>query len=248
MLLAMHGVARAEPIPDASLRAVKDRSVRFELDGAPAVEGRLLGFEAETITLARAATNEVVSLPRKGLLRVIDLSAATATAVAEPAPIEPQRIVGVQFSMLGTIAADVDYTRLHAFASTNLLLPIVTGAGSNTWFTAALGAGVSIPLSATSRWKLDIFGQVLPLHTTSFYTYLGLGAGAGFHYTASSGFTLGFTMPVLGFAARLGSSPYGYDAAFRYNDSIGYYYLAAFAGMPIVTMGYRFATKQPKTD
>ena len=56
------------------------------------------------------------------------------------------------------------------------------------------------------------------------------------------------TLPVVGFATRFGSSPYGYDPSFRYNDSLAYYYLAAFTGMPLLTFGYRFATSCPRRD
>jgi hypothetical protein len=127
-------------------------------------------------------------------------------------------------------------------------MPLVTASGNSTWYAAALGAGISWPFGDTSRWRFDVFAQVLPFHTTSFYTYLGLGLGAGFHYTAASGFTVGMTFPVVGFSTRLGSSPYGYDASFRYNDSLGYYYLGAIAGMPLLTLGYRFATSCPRRD
>lgn len=242
-LVALCSIARAEtPLADASLRAVKDRDVRLELaDGAPEVQGRLLGFEDSSVTIALASTSEVVTLPRAKVVRVIVVDAT-------PAP-EQWRVVGVHSSLLGTVAVDVDYKHFRAFASTNLILPIMTASeGNRLWLTAAAGAGVTVPMGKTSRWKLDVFGQVLPLHTTSFYTYLGFGLGAGFHYTAPSGFAVGFTFPVIGFSTRLGSSPYGYDAAFRYNDSLAYYYLAGAAGMPIVTLGYRFASNCPPPD
>lgn len=240
-LLATAGVARAGDIPDASLRAVKDRVVRLQRDNAPELEGRLLGFEPQTITIALSTTKEVVSVEREHVTHVIVLDdLAPATAPAQP---ERTRMIGVQMSLLGTLAVDADYKWLHGFASTSLLLPIATAqGGGSAWYAGAAGAGVAIPMGTTSRWKLDVFAELLPFHTTSFYTYLGIGTGAGFHYTSASGFTIGFTMPVIGFSARLGSSPTGYDAPFRYNDSLKYFYASGLAGMPIVTLGYRFAT------
>lgn len=255
LVIALCGVARAETLADASLRAVKDRVIRLELaDGAPAVQGRLLAFEDGSVTIALASTNEVVTLPRAKVVRVIvvetsPVEAVKAVALDGPPGPEKWRVVGVHSSLLGTVAVDVDYKHFRAFASTSLLLPVMTAAeGNRLWLTAAAGAGVTVPLGTTSRWKLDVFGQVLPLHTTSFYTYLGFGVGAGFHYTAASGLSVGFSFPVIGFSTRLGSSPYGYDAAFRYNDSLAYYYLAGAAGMPIVTLGYRFASNCPPPD
>lgn len=233
-LALVAATANAESIPDASLRAVTNRDVRLDLaDGF--MEGKLLAFESSTITIAIAATREVITIDRAKVQRVV----AIDSRAAPPAP-DRKRLVGVQFSLLGTVAVDVDYKHLHAFASTNLLFPILTAGGTGTWLTGAVGVGGSWPLGDSGRWRLDVFGQVLPLHTTSYYTYLGVGVGAGFHYTARSGFTLGLTMPIVGFASRFGTSTYGYDASFRYNDSVAYYYFAGISGMPIVTMGYRF--------
>ena len=238
-LAVVAGSAHAAPVddlPDATLKAVIDRDVRLELDGG-FMEGKVLAVEPTTITIAIAATREVITIQRNRVRRVIALELA-APPLPEP---DKRRFVGVQFSLLGTVAVDVDYKHLHAFASTNLLFPILTAGGSGTWLTGAAGVGGSWPLGDTGRWRLDVFGEVLPLHTTSYYTYLGV--GAGFHYTARSGFTLGFTLPIVGFASRFGTSTYGYDASFRYNDSVAYYYFAGISGMPIVTMGYRFGCR-----
>jgi len=235
VLMATSGVVRAdaeaETVPDASLRAVIDRVVQLDVQGR-VIEGRVLGFEDSTVTIANVVTGEVTSVPRAQLVRV---------TLVEPSERERRRVWGLQSSLLGTVVVDVERGRLRGFASTNLLLPLITLSGESTWFAGAVGAGVSWPMSATSHWKLDLFGEVLPFHTTSFYTYLGVGVGGGFHYTAPSGFTLGFTFPIVGFASRLGHSPYGYEASFRYNDSLAYYYVGALAGMPLLTFGYRFA-------
>jgi hypothetical protein len=233
MLVAMLAATRAHAgeVPDASLRAVKERVVRLELDGAPAVEGRLIEFEAATVTLAVSDTDEVISVPRDQLQRLVLIG---------PAP-GARRILGIGVSPLGTVNIDADYRRLHGFVSTSLTMPLLTASGDHLWTASAIGAGISLPVRKGSRWRLDVFGGAMPLRVTSYYTYLGFGVGGGFHYTAPSGFTLGFTFPVVGFATRLGSSPTGYDPPFRYNDSLGYYYLAATAGLPIFTMGYRFS-------
>lgn len=238
---AFTAAAHADPIADASLRAVTSREVRLDLVEGH-LQGRLVAFEDATITIALAATREVITIDRAKVLRVIALDEAPTPAPMPAA--DKQRFVGVQFSLLGTVAVDVDYERFHAFVSTNLLFPILTAGGSNTWLTGAAGAGLSWRLGDTGRWRLDVFGHVAPLRTTSYYTYLGVGVGAGFHYTARSGFTLGFTMPIVGFAQRFGTSTYGYDASFRYNDSVAYYYFAGISGMPIVTMGYRFGCER----
>jgi hypothetical protein len=235
-LVAFAGIAHAD-VPDPSLRAVAGRLVRIELVGGPAVEGRLLAFDASSATLALATTNEVVTVPRAQLARII-----LEPAAAEPVDDRP-RAVGVQFGIPGTLVVDGDYGMWRGFASANVLFPILTASGDSRWYAAAIGGGIAVPLGG-SRWKLDAFADVMPLHVTSYYTYLAFGLGAGFHYTGSSGFTAGFAFPVLGFATRLGSSPYRYDAPFRYNDSLGYHYLAGFVGLPIATVGYRFPCRR----
>ena len=246
VVLAMLGASSAvsaetAAIPEESLRAVANRIVRLELTAAPAVEGKLLAFDDRTITIALTSTQEVITVSRAQLVRVLLVDEADA-------PVERMRVVGVQMSLLGTLAVDADYKRLRGFASTSLLLPITTASGGTTWLAGALGGGISLPFGANRRWRLDVFGQVVPLRMTSWYTYVGFGAGAGVHYTGSSGFTAGITFPVIGWATRFGSSPYGYDASFRYNDSLSYFYVAGLAGMPLFTMGYRFATNCPRID
>ena len=237
VLVLLATVTRAwADVPDASLRAIGERVVRIERDDGPAVEGRVLAFEAGTVTVAATGTNEVITIPREHVARVVIVAVAP---IAVPVRPEKRRMWSAQFGIPGTLAVDVDHGRLHGFASFNVLASILTAESSTHVVSGAIGGGLAVPMS--SRWKLDVFGAVIPLHVTSFYTYLGAGIGAGFHYTARSGITVGFTLPVLGFARRIGSSPYGYDARFRYSDSLGYYYFAGALGLPLVTMGYRFA-------
>ena len=232
----MHGIVAADDrVPDTSLAAVKEREVRLDIDGAKSEEGQLLGFDAASVTIARTGTAEVVSVPRAHLVRV-----------RLTRPPERMRVVGVASSLLGTISVDAEYGKLRGFASTNLLMPILTATSKSTWYAAAAGGGLALPISR--HWRVDVLGEIAPFHTTSFYTYLAFGIGAGAHYTAPSGLTFGVSFPVVGWSTRLGSSPYGYDASFRYNDSLAYYYAGALAGMPLLTLGYRFATNCPRRD
>ena len=116
-LLAMTATARAESVADAGLQAVTDRLVQLELDGAATIEGRVLGFDAASVTVALTSTNEVVTLPRPRLLRMV---------LVDPAPDERMRVWSVQFSALGTLMVDADYRWFHAFVSTSLTLPVLT--------------------------------------------------------------------------------------------------------------------------
>jgi hypothetical protein len=233
-LLAIATSASAGGPPDASLNAVENKSVRLELDDAPAVEGRVLAFDATSITLVAASTNEVLTVSREHLQHVILVDQAPAA----PAVRDRRRLWGVHFGLVGTLVGDVDYGILHAFVSPNVLLPVLTESGETAWYAGALGAGVGLPLSG--RWKFDAFAAVMPLHYTSFYTYLAVGLGFGVHHTAANGLSVGFTLPLIGFAQRFGHSPYGYDAPYQRNDSLGYFYLAGLTSLPLVTIGYRF--------
>ena len=167
---------------------------------------------------------------------------AHADAPTSEAP-ETLRVVGIHFGVPGTLLVDADYKRFHGFASLNVLAPILTASGDSAWIAGSVGAGMTWPLG--DRWKLDLFAHAQPLRITSYYTHLAAGIGAGFHYTAPTGFSFGFTLPLLGFSTRTGSSPYGYDPPFTYNDSLGYYYLGSFVGLPLVTFGYRISTNCP---
>lgn len=232
----MHTIVHADVrVPDASLAAATAQAVRLELDGAAEEDGKLLGFDAASVTIARTGTAEIVTIPR---VRVVGMRLAM--------PPERLRVLGVHSSLLGTAAVDAEYGYLRGFASTNLLLPILTATSKSTWYAAALGGGLSVPINR--RWRVDAVAEVAPFHTTSFYTYLAFGVGAGVHYTAASGLSIGVSFPVVGWSARLGSSPYGYDASFRYRDSLAYFYAAGLAGMPLLTIGYRFATRCPRPD
>jgi hypothetical protein len=234
IILAAAVAARADTPPDASLHAVGNRAVRLELDDARTVEGRVLAFDAASVTLVATGTNEVITIARAHVQRMVLVDLAD---VAPPMP-ERHRLWGLHFGLAGTLVGDVDYKMWHAFVSPNVLLPLLTDSGESAWFAGAVGGGVSLPISG--RWKFDGFVAVMPLHYTSFYTYLATGLGFGFHHTAANGLSVGFSLPLIGFAARLGHSPYGYDAPFQRNDSLGYFYLAGLTALPLVTIGYRF--------
>ncbi len=227
----MLGAADAA-VPDASLRAMTGSVVELEVEGQPAVEGRLVGFEDAWVTVARADDNEVVSLPRE---RVVKLRAVDA-------PVEPprQRIVGLHFGLSVSLMADARYERFYGFVNGNVLFPLTTLAGTSPWLAFAIGAGVSLPVRKGSNWHVDAFAMVLPLHVSGPYTYLGLGAGAGLRYDGPAGFTFAVKLPLVGISARAGQSPFGYDAPFRTSYAFGFFYLAGLMGLPLVSVGYRF--------
>jgi len=56
LVLASASFARAEPLPDASFKALVDRTIELDLDDGRVVDGRLLAFDAETLTVVASAT------------------------------------------------------------------------------------------------------------------------------------------------------------------------------------------------
>jgi hypothetical protein len=207
-------------------------TVRLELEGKPAVEGRLVAFEAEWVTVTVPPNSEVVSVPRAELVGLREVEPAAAP--------ERERIAGIHFGMSVSLAVDAEWRMFYGFANGNVLLPLTTLTGNASWLAFSIGGGVTLPLVAHSHWRADLFAQVLPLYMGGAYSYLGIGAGIGLRYAAASGFTLGLKLPVIGYAARVGHSPYGYDPSFRANEGFGYYYLASLLGMPLLSVGYRF--------
>jgi hypothetical protein len=223
------GVAVPDPVPDASLRAMTGNVVRLEVEGQPEVEGRLVGFEEHWVTVARSGNDEVVSVPREKVARLL--------AVEAPAR---ERIVGVHFGMTVSLEVDAQWRLLYGFVNGNVLFPLTTVAGTDTWIALAGGAGITLPLARGSRWHADLFGLVAPLYLGGSYTYLGMGFGAGLRFDAHSGFSFGIKVPLIGYAARIGNSPYGYDSPFHAAYGFGYYYLSAVMGLPVLSVGYRF--------
>ena len=240
VVMAAATSAWADPLPDVALRASTGRVVQVDLDDARIVQGRVIGFDDWFITLAESDTNKLIAVPRDHVQEVVFVDVRPNALAGMPVrPYDRPRRWGLHFGVPGTLVGDVDDGFLHAFVSPNVLLPVLTAYGEGAWYAGSVGVGASFHLSR--RWKVDAFATAMPLHYTSFYTYLATGLGVGFHYTAPSGLSVGFALPVVGFAARLGHSPYGYDAPFRYSDSLTYFYLAGFTTLPLVTIGYRFA-------
>src|SRR4051812_30776168 len=87
-VLVLSGAARAQSIdaggPDASLRAMTGSVVRLELDGEPPLEGKLMAFEEQWVTLALSSTEEIVSVPREKLLKLLAVEAPTPALGSGP--------------------------------------------------------------------------------------------------------------------------------------------------------------------
>ena len=95
--------------------------------------------------------------------------------------------------------------------------------------------------------KLDVVAYLAPFshRESSYYDYttgntssgyrtsLAAGLGVGLHYTWSTGFTLGFTAPILGYAWAIGTVNTSYTGV------VGFF-LASAVGLPLGYLGYRF--------
>jgi hypothetical protein len=264
--LAQEAVDAGAPqavVPEATLRAVKDRRVTLVTATQGEFTGKVIAVEADSVTIARD-DGEVVTIPR-GLLthvrlveieprapspqsppppslvppRRADIESTLEQPPAPPSPPSPRESgVAVYLNAAAGIAVDGDIGHFHAFASTAFLFPLVA---SGQLFAGTVGAGATFLLSP--NWHLDLFAHVAPMffpggnYGQSFGQafYVGLGVGFGFRYVSATGWCIGIKLPMLGGAA--GTYP-------TYNSGVGvvagYYYLASAVSLPVFSVGYRF--------
>ncbi len=250
-------------VPEATLRAVKDRRVTLVTATQGEFTGKVLAVDPDSVTIARD-DGEVVTIPRALLthVRLAELERVsppppapppptprqrapaqteTETTLEEPpasrakAPTPPESGFAAYLNAAAGLAVDGDYGHFHAFASTAFLFPLVT---SGQIFAGTLGAGATFSLSP--NWRFDLFAHVAPMFFPGAYYngpsgFVGLGVGFGFRYLSSNGWCIGIKLPLLGGAA--GSYP-------PYNSGVGlvaaYYYLASAVSLPVFSVGYRF--------
>jgi hypothetical protein len=239
-------------VPDASLRAVTGGVVELRLRDGGVRSGRLLAFEAATVTIA-SANGEVVSLARADVIGLRLISAATSPAAAPApspvaeSPVEPARPrhVGLNLGIPPGIDLDLDYGLFHGFASASLVFP---AASAGNWWGVAIGLGLGIPVSTQRpNLKLDLFAHfnVMDEGTTCYMcsgtqvTY-AFGVGIGLHYTWNNGLTLGFTAPILGYSITTNTIGYNGYSTSSNSQGVAYYYLSSAIALPLAFIGYRF--------
>jgi hypothetical protein len=231
-------------VPDASLRAVVDRVIAVRLLHGPAINGRLLAFDGDTVTLA-AANGEIFSIQRSEVSGIRLLGAFVPETPSpndvppsDSTPPAPQtRSIGLHLSIPPGIAVDIDYGLFHGFANASLVFPIAT---DGKWAGFSVGAGVGIPiLSRAPSLKLDVFAHINVMAMDNYYyssttsdVTFGFGIGIGLHYTVPNGFTVGFACPILGYSANSNSQ--------SSSDGASGYYLSSAVAMPLGFLGYRF--------
>jgi hypothetical protein len=242
--------AAASAVPDASFRAVRDHRVTIETTGG-SVTGKLLSFEPDSVTLA-LSDGQVVTILRAQVtgLRIAPVAEERPIEVGSPAPapaaaLEPPeqpRYVGVHIGLAPGIAVDVEYGLFYGFAATAPLFPLVT---SGQFFGFILGGGISPKVSR--HWHFDLFGTVSPIWWTGLASYneqsmlIGLGIGAGLHYTSPNGWSFGFKVPLLGAAIAARYCPgFSYYCNYSLGTATGVYYMSNLISLPIVSFGYRF--------
>ena len=204
-------------------------------------EYRIIGIEDQTVTLIVPPQGDVVSFEKASVvgLRAISIPVAPqGVQVQPPEPPGKPRYVGLGLGFAPSIAVDAEYKLFYGFANGSILVPLVSS--GNAGIALSFGAGVNFPLTPGSRWHFEVYGHYSPLRTDKYTEQWvhALGVGVGVHYTARNGFTFGFKLPVIGasfYTTRSRTGSVG-DAA----DSVGLYYLASGAGLPLAMIGYRF--------
>ncbi|MDD5308633.1 MAG: hypothetical protein PHU25_15050 [Deltaproteobacteria bacterium] len=235
-------------IPDASFRAMKDHVVKLGLQDGAEIDGRLIAFEAQSVTLVVFPTNEVITFERKGVvsLRAVEPVAAPAPIpAAGPAPVasaqEPiapaavmERHFAVNIGIPPELAIDLDYGYFYAFGDVSIVFPAAT---DGDWVPMSFGMGVNFPPASNKSWKLEVFAQYSPMREGSEEWIHAFGVGLGVHYTADSGLTFGFKTPIFGYSAKSGSYS---DSGGSSGEAVAMYYLASGVGLPLASLGYRF--------
>ena len=232
------------PVPDATLQALRSRTIAVQQRSGGCLVGELIGFDAATVTLALAPSRDIVTIARVDVagLRLADaVTATTSAAAAPPLAFAPavgtaaptrDRHFGLQLGLAPALMLDYEAGLFYGFINADVVLPMASG-GDLLAFGA--GAGVSFPVASGSRWRLDIFAHLTPARFGSDSWSVGGGVGLGVHYTARNGFTLGFKAPILGYSGYVTGSHSNSSG-----DNVAFYYLDGVMGLPVISLGYRF--------
>lgn len=166
-----------------------------------------------------------------------------AARVPDVEPVD--RHFGLQFGLgPGVLVADLAYGAFYGFLSGSLALPMYSAGTSNNLGGVTLAPGLSFKMATDRNWRFDLFVSAsLGYYGHNDYSWDGsenrwtsvdgsVGVGIGFHYTAQSGLTAGFKVPVLGFA-------FGRDVNSLKTSGL-YHYLNTLVSYPVATIGYRF--------
>ncbi len=255
------------PVSSAVFAAVKGLRVTLFLRTGGATRGLFLGTEGDLILLAVEPSGEIVKLPRGAVVEV-------RVVLAPPQPQQPPMVLpwretgprpppepppplppshrhfGIELGMPPAVSLDVEASKLYAFGTLSLMMPLltVTENGQAPFFSASavthlwafmLGMGLTFPISPQSRWRVDVYalgggsnwnsGEQNP--ATAF---AALGLGFGFHVTLDNGFTIGFKFPALGVGTA--TSGIGVSNA----TALGAFFSTSLVALPPVTLGYRF--------
>ena len=249
----------AAGVPDAAFSAMRDQQVSLLLHGGQRVNGRLIAVQSDSVTVIRLEDNAVVVVPRAEISVLqaagpgpapvpVEAAQDRVTFVRPPVEAMSDRHIGINFGGgPAVLAIDADYRPFYGFLSGGLALPLFT---TEHFGAITLALGGTWRLGMASHWQFDLFGHATigwgitessyaydpntMQYTYSSHTgaYAALGVGIGFHYTMTSGFTVGFHIPVLGgaFGGPVHDAP----------SSGAYYYYSALLSFPVATIGYRF--------
>jgi len=214
----------AAPVDEDTLRGAVGSRVVLRLRDGSRVDGKLLAFTSETVTLA-GDDSIVRSVPR-----------AQVRALRHRAL---RRKFGLELGLLPGVMADVDVGLFRAYVSGSIFFPAVMS--GNIWGFST-GAGVGIPiLPSTPALKIDVLAHFNVMGVASSCSVcdyptahtFALGLAVGIHTTLDSGFTLGVMLPVIGWSA----TPNYHGTT---DTAVSYYFISSAVSMALGYMGYRF--------
>jgi hypothetical protein len=246
------GEAPPAALPDDAFRSMGARPVVLKLTDGRELAVRILAVKPELLVISLSSNGQIRTLLRQSVASVRLLASTPALALLPdcslsrpPAPPPRQRHFAVNLSLAPGFNLDADAGLFHGFANVGFVLLAATKLAIVPF---SLGLGVDLPLAHNlPALRLDIFAHmniiwdIYPENSDfgppMMGSWMGFGAGLGLHYTWNNGLTLGFTVPLLGYAFQFGQAaePFNYDLG----SGVLNYFLTSLEALPLFYLGYR---------
>lgn len=156
-----------------------------------------------------------------------------------------RRHVGLNLGIIPSFDLDLDVGLFHGFANLGLVMPMVSKGGLVP-FSLGLGVGIPAVVRSAPNLKLDLFVLVNVMGDAGSRNsdvgwgsgnWISLGVGLGLHHTWDNGFTLGFTVPIVGYDFDVERAGSLYANVGSYG--LSRFYSSSAQAMPLVFLGYR---------
>ena len=212
------------PASGTALRNAQGKRIWIRLRHGEEQSGQLLEFTPDTLLLV---DSDAV---------VHSVSRAQVEAFRREAD---RRQIGVSLGLLPGLMIDADIGIFRSYISGSIVFP---AALDGKLWGVSTGVGVALPVwPAVPEFRLDVLTHLNLMAVESAceacgyptaYVF-GFGLAVGIHTTLDTGFTIGMTVPVIGYSVTPNYKGSG-------NAAVGHYFLSSAVSMPLGFVGYRF--------